>query len=267
MVARLLTYILLIAVTSACSVYKTAEVSKIVLLAPFEGQYREIGYDALYSARLALSEQNLSGIDLLALDDGGVAELAQGRIEAINQDPSVIAIIALGQYATSASAQSTLIDTPMIVVGHWGYSDNNENVYNLSHPDIDSYMNFTGNLDDLDPNLGNIIGGEMLSLYQTPLLYDYTNTLDIYSSASLPTEDFRQRYLDSADFTPEPNLLSTLSYDATNLILNAITTNTPISEIEYEGINGLISFDNGYWLDAPIRLYRYQDTRLVEILD
>lgn len=263
--AKVLTLTFLLFVTSACVVSKTAEISKIVLLAPFEGQYREIGYDALYSARLALSEQNLVAIDLLAIDDGGSNDLAQTRIEAINQDASVIAVIALGQFATSAGAQSALHDVPMIIVGNWGDSDVTENVYRLSHSDVDNYINFRGDLDDLAFSSDSIIGGEILSLYQTPIVFDYTNNIEIYSSSSLSDEAFRQRYLDSADFTPEPNLLATLTYDATNLILTSIATNTPISEIDYEGINGLIRFQNGYWLNAPLHRYQYQDDTLVEI--
>lgn len=267
MVVRFFTLLLIISTLSACSVSKTEEISKIVLLAPFEGQYREIGYNALYSARLAISESDVSGVDLLAVDDGGTIELATQRILALNQDPNIVAVIALGQFSTSVEAQTALNNTPMIVVGFWDYSANTENVYNLSHPDIDTFLNFGSDLNDLSTAYSSIIGGEILSLYQTPLLFEYSDIINVYSSSSLPDDDFRARYLASAEFVPEPNLLTTLTYDATQIVVQAIQTNTPISDIEYEGINGLFDFQGGYWSNAPIRLYEYENSTLVEIFD
>ncbi len=38
---------------SACAVKRTPTIYRIALLAPFEGRYREIGYNALYAARMA----------------------------------------------------------------------------------------------------------------------------------------------------------------------------------------------------------------------
>ena len=56
--------LLLIPLVTACAIQRTSTPYKIALLAPFEGRYRDVGYDALYAARLALSEANLSQIVL-----------------------------------------------------------------------------------------------------------------------------------------------------------------------------------------------------------
>jgi len=59
---------------AACSA-STQPVVKIGLVAPFEGRYRPIGYEAIYAARLAIREVNARGgingrrVELVALDD------------------------------------------------------------------------------------------------------------------------------------------------------------------------------------------------------
>ncbi len=74
------------------SCVSTRPVVKIGLLAPFEGVYRQEGYDALAAMRGALAEQNLSGLDVLplALDSSGDVARAGQKVLA---DPSVAAVI------------------------------------------------------------------------------------------------------------------------------------------------------------------------------
>lgn len=75
---------------SSCT--STRPVVKIGLLAPFEGVYRQEGYDALAAMRGALAEQNPSGLEVLplALDSSGDVERAGQKVLA---DPSVAAVI------------------------------------------------------------------------------------------------------------------------------------------------------------------------------
>lgn len=261
MVARLLFSAMLMTIISACSIVKTQPISKIALVAPFEGQYREIGYDALYSIRLAFAESNTIGIDLLAIDDGGTVELATQRIEALNRDPSIIAIIALGQFSTSPEAQSALDSKPMLIVGYWGHLASNTSSYLLAPSNIELLLDNSVSEADL------IFGGELLSLSQTLLFPEDIESLRIVSSSTLPTETFRENYLSSAEFVPEPSLFATLTYDATNIVVESLLTNTPISEIEYEGINGLFRFEDNYWVDAPVYIYQYDNSGMMEILD
>ncbi len=80
----------------------TPSVARIALIAPFEGRQREIGYQALYAARLALSDAGNIHTDLLALDDGGTPTTAADRLRGVYTDPSIRAVIILGPAATNA---------------------------------------------------------------------------------------------------------------------------------------------------------------------
>jgi ABC-type branched-subunit amino acid transport system substrate-binding protein len=72
---------------------------KVGLVAPFEGRHRELGYDVIYSARLAVRELNLAGgvsgyyLALVSLDDGGEVDLAQGAAASLVVDPAVVAVV------------------------------------------------------------------------------------------------------------------------------------------------------------------------------
>ncbi len=101
----LITFLLLSACTSV------SPVVKIGLVAPFEGAQREVGYDAIYAARLAVREINEAGgiagyhVALVALDDGGNAEMAAETAASLAIDPAVVAVIGHGLAQTTAVAQ------------------------------------------------------------------------------------------------------------------------------------------------------------------
>ncbi len=94
----------------ACSIGSTAPVVKIGLVAPFEGRYRAIGYEAIYAARLAIREINAGGgvngarVELLALDDGGDPASAIEQARKLAVDPQVIAVIAHYRAAATDAA-------------------------------------------------------------------------------------------------------------------------------------------------------------------
>jgi ABC-type branched-subunit amino acid transport system substrate-binding protein len=83
----------------------------VVLLAPFEGNERGVGYDALYSARLAVRELNEAGgidgrrVALVVLDDGGDPRLAEGVAWSVVQDTAVVAVLGHWLPETTAVAQ------------------------------------------------------------------------------------------------------------------------------------------------------------------
>ena len=101
-------------------------VVKIGLVGPFEGRQREIGYDVIYSARLAVREINEAGgigdyrVALVALDDGGDVALAQETAESLMLDPAVVLVI--GHWLTATTAVATPIYTqaniPFIAMNH-----------------------------------------------------------------------------------------------------------------------------------------------------
>ena len=61
----------MILIMCGCAIVKAPITTRVALLAPFEGRYREVGYNALYAARLAFADSSIMSIELLAVDDGG----------------------------------------------------------------------------------------------------------------------------------------------------------------------------------------------------
>lgn len=113
------------ALASGCAgVTLTRPVVKIGLVAPFEGQYRYVGYDAINAARLAIREANAAGslgvsVELVPYDDRGIEDRARTAALNLTQDDQVVA--AIGHYLdyTSIAAKSIYESAgiPMIVAG------------------------------------------------------------------------------------------------------------------------------------------------------
>jgi len=240
---------------SSCAVVRSDDITKIALLAPFEGRYREIGYNALYAVRLAMTEHQAQNIHLLAVDDGGSVKSAIDRVEALNADPDVEAIIALGQFTSYPSVQQ-VNDKPLVIVGFWGYAHADNDTLIVSHREIVEQVTTIQAITDLDLT-SPMVGGDLYMLDQMPDLYENLDNLNIISSGTLPSADFYDRYITSAQYVPDPNLLATLTYDVAGLVISALQTNTPISTMQYDGINGTVSFTDGYWTQAPINRYQY----------
>jgi ABC-type branched-subunit amino acid transport system substrate-binding protein len=85
---------------------------KIGLVAPFEGRHRSIGYDAVYSARMAIREINAAGgiggrpVALVALDDRGELELARQTAATLAVDPAVMVVVGHFLPETTAAASN-----------------------------------------------------------------------------------------------------------------------------------------------------------------
>lgn len=83
---------------------------KIGLVAPFEGRYRDVGYEVIYAARLAVREINAAGgvggysLALLALDDGGDPQQAIQQARKLAVDPDVMGVLAHWLDATTLEA-------------------------------------------------------------------------------------------------------------------------------------------------------------------
>ncbi len=117
---RTLLIFALIILLTACS--RTPPVVKIGLAAPFEGRYREVGYDVIYSARLAVREINQAGgiggyrVALVALDDGGDPELAQDVARSLVVDPAVVAVVGHWRPETTAAAASIYAEAGLLFI-------------------------------------------------------------------------------------------------------------------------------------------------------
>jgi len=95
----------------------TKPIIKIGLVAPFEGLYRDVGYDAFYAVKLALREWNEAGgvegymVELVALDGGGDPDQASGQASELILDPLVMGVI--GHF----DDQTTLAASPVYQEG------------------------------------------------------------------------------------------------------------------------------------------------------
>jgi ABC-type branched-subunit amino acid transport system substrate-binding protein len=118
--------LLITLVSTSCTVqHVTRPVLKIGLVAPFEGYYRYVGYDAIYAARLALRQANGIGetgrytVELTAYDDRGTADGARVAARNLALDPQVVAVIGHFREETTAAAREiyTEVGLPLIVAG------------------------------------------------------------------------------------------------------------------------------------------------------
>ena len=116
-------YVLLL--TACAAVKLTRPVVKIGLVAPFEGRYRYVGYDAIYAARLALREANAAGgvggynVTLVAYDDQGTVSGALTAARNLAQDPDVVAVIGHFRDETTGAARTVYDEAglPLVVAG------------------------------------------------------------------------------------------------------------------------------------------------------
>lgn len=229
---------------------------KIALLAPFEGQYREIGYEALYAAQLGV--QGYSGPStyiILPLDDGGTEATARERARALTFDSSIVFVLALGPYATTPEVQAAYGDLPVLMVGYWP-----------SIPQRDTIAALTADLRDVlpspaDPGLypgDGLIGAELLSLPQ----FDAREGCTVWSSARLIDDAFTARYAAMNQFAPPPRLITPLVYDAVEIAMETVRQSIPVRSVEIKGMGGDIAFDeNGYWREAEVYQYGCGDNR------
>ena len=111
-------FLLLFLLLSACQ--RTPPVVKIGLVAPFEGRHRAVGYDVIYSARLAVREINAAGgiggyrVALVALDDGGDVEMARETAVSLTKDPAVVAVIGHWRADTTAIVTPVYADAGLL---------------------------------------------------------------------------------------------------------------------------------------------------------
>lgn len=251
----------LLLLLAACA--PTPQIVRLALLAPFEGRYREIGYNALYAARLALADA--ANVELLPIDDGGTPTSAVDRAHALAGDPQVIGAVVLGYAAAASETLAAFGDVPVLVVGNWGAEPISDAVFILSSSEIQ--VSPTLSITDAARLDAPLVGSEVLALEQFPKLRESLAEVSILSSASPPDAEFISRYKGDDPFAPEPGLLATLTYDAFRLLL-ANSDSRPalrdaLATAEYTGLNGLISFQNGWWANAPIYEYVYDGTALV----
>ena len=84
---------------------------KIGLAAPFEGRYRDLGYEVLHAVQLAVKQRNDAGgvgrrylVELVALNDYNEAEEAVVQARKMAIDPGVLGVVAGLSHETAQAA-------------------------------------------------------------------------------------------------------------------------------------------------------------------
>ena len=231
---------------SGCVAAKDSGIRKLALLAPFEGEYRAVGYNALYAVRMALRDSGGGEWQLLAVDDGGSPASARDRMRALNLDPAVKAILALGGNAAHPTAQMAN-DKPLLFIGNWGYRMRDSDSLCLCDRALAEAAD--------DRLMAQLVAG---GLVRPPVMR---------SSGSMPDPSFAARYAKSDRHAPKANWLASLTYDAARMLLEALNDGIEIAEASYAGMNGRIAFRDGYWIDAPIHRYQFSYGEMIALED
>ena len=255
--------IALLLLTAGCAA-PAPQVKRIVLLAPFESIYREVGYDALYPVKLALTDEAQPDVHLLSVDDGGSVEESILRAEALAADHSIHLAIVTGPVATDERVLDTLQDIPVVVIGEWSVTPE-EGVFVLASKELAGQV--TSEVSGIyeAARLSEANGGEIFGLKSFAVLSQDISNITVLTSAAPSPPEFRERLLASDLYVPEPGLLATVAYDAGVLAARVVSESasradiiSALEEYVFEGLNGPIRFDaDGYWADAPVYRYRY----------
>lgn len=231
----------------------------LALLAPFEGRYAEIGYNALYAVRLALDEAGRDDVTLWAMDDGGTVETARIRARALTLDPQIKAVIALGNAATDPQTQAAYSELPVLMIGYWGHVPQSEVVLSMFPTAlVENVDNPTGDIVEAAAHDGVLTVGDIGVLSQFALLRENLSGVTVLSAGRLPDADFRERYLGVDLFVPEPTPIATQTYAAVVSLLSL----WPEGKVPRGDLLAALlpAFDDGYWRDANLYTYRYSDS-------
>lgn len=220
MAARVSGLFLVIVLVGGCAVYKTPPIKRIALLAPFEGRYREVGYQALYAARMAIADTERIDLELLAVDDGGSPQTALDRAHALNNDPLVKAVIVLGIHAADENVLNTL-EPRTFVVGQW-----NPPLINFEDD------NPPTELTDIAELSVPYICGDVCLLESFVLLTDDPTQATIQTLSPSVDESFRERYINFDLYVPEPLPFAKRTYDTTQQVIAYVDGEVPARVVE-----------------------------------
>jgi branched-chain amino acid transport system substrate-binding protein len=261
--ARSISAILIIlgVLLAGCVGANTTPVYRIGLVAPFEGRYRELGYDMIYAARLALRESLTAGtmdgyrVELVAYDDSGDPQQATRQARALVADPAVLIAIGHARAETTHSALPVYLESGLPLIVFESEAVNSTVVSGVFILDATPEEK----LDVLGAYL-EAHGMAATSIYRVETAADVTTTAALAQTSGaslyvgdsswgthqfheltrdLPAErwfltgaawpqdlpdgpEFRERLLASNQYVPEPGPLAALTYDAVRLALVAI---------------------------------------------
>jgi branched-chain amino acid transport system substrate-binding protein len=113
---------LLVAAAGCLPRLSTRPTFKIGLVGPFEGLYRDVGYDALHAVKLALTERSQAGgvlgyaVELVVLNDDQDPQSAPQRAREMAVDPDVMGVIGHFGEETTVAALSAYREAGLALV-------------------------------------------------------------------------------------------------------------------------------------------------------
>lgn len=249
-ISRLLCGFICLLLCVAC-VPPLPRIVKIGLVAPFEGRYRYVGYDAIYAARLAVQELNAAGgvggrqLELVAYDDRGDPELARTAARNLVTDPDVVAVIGHYRQASTEVAAPLYVEAglPLVLVGARVAST--PGVWQLTSPDAVA-----------------VNGGPELAVDALDILTPYPLPQDVPDVAA-----WTEAYLSMDLYAPQPGPYALPTYEAVYVLAAALAGGVPtragvagaLPDVTREGLLGRIAWDSaGYWRAAPLYRYRWE---------
>jgi ABC-type branched-subunit amino acid transport system substrate-binding protein len=270
--------LLALGVLSACAPVARPAV-KIGLVGPFEGRYRDTGYEVIYAVRLAVREANQRGLggyglELLSLDDSGEADMALTQAKKMATDPQVVGVVghwldettlaAAPAYAEAGLPLLATTPSPQLHSAAFRLWPSQSNLVALIRPD------WKRSARPFEPGWG-----------QTPFWSDGGPRLYLLAPAPMPADTpdpaFAQRYRALSNGV-EPNAYAVLAYDAARLLCDAITRDVAahgrptragvaaaLRESNRAGLSGTIRFDaDQAWAGAAGRVYGFEGGQVVE---
>jgi hypothetical protein len=257
MVARLLWFagFMFLLLSSSCTVDETKSVYYLALVAPFEGEQSEIGYQALYAVRMALQEAELAEFNevvLLAVDDGGNVDHAVERVSVLHADERVLAILALGDIAYDPAVQMVAVDVPLISAGYWGVGPLTDTSFVMASLEVARYSQ--------QSQVNNLEASTRQFRARNAIAADVT----LVASSAMPDAEFRAGYLDMGQFVPQPGLIAVHSYSTARHLLTLIDGHQDRSSL----IAALqCDFLDGYLIESRVYEYRFNETGVLIPVD
>ncbi len=245
--------ILLLIFLSACSA-STQPVVKIGLVAPFEGRYRPIGYEAIYAARLAIREINARGgingrrIELVALDDRGEPEKALKAARQLVLDPQVAAVIGHLQPDSTDAAMKVYCQAGLPLIA------------------VESTMNACGG--------AFVLGNAPRDRWSGDQLIFVSNVPDPngLSTAQNFVKNYNAIPIDGTRAGP----IALQTYDALNLLFEAIAragkidrggVQAALRQIDFKGLGTRYAFDQqGNLIDPQTYVFEYNQDRQPQLI-
>lgn len=245
----------------AACIAVTRPVVKIGLVAPFEGRYRDVGYEVIYAVRLAVREANAAGgvagysVELVALDDAGDPAMAAEQARKLAVDPQIVG--ALGHWleptTLAAAPEYAQAGLPVLATAAGG---------DLPAPALRLWRRSAC---FVETDRGCAQALEDLKLAGAAAV---TVTVPAPLPADSADPAFAERYLALSNGV-QPRFNAVLAYDAARLLLDALARDiaqnkTPtrvgvgamLAASTFTGLSGPFHFDSARnWADARTWTY------------